>query len=40
MMNKSTFRKALEEVRTRDFNENRKFIEDVTFFGKFKFYLQ
>ena len=29
-----TFRKALEEMITRNFEENRRFIENINFFGK------
>ena len=30
-----TFRKALEEMITRNFEENRRFIENISFFGNF-----
>jgi len=37
-IDRHTFRKAVEEMITKEFEENRKFIEAVRFFSKIRFY--
>lgn len=34
-IDRNSFKTAVEEINTKDFDENRKFLDNVKFFGKF-----